>query len=104
MASEQTWTDVFQSDVVLSNSVHDTILVKHPEVRDFMQHVGEALSEPDTVRRSIHDERVILYYRYYEEIFNGKYLVVVVKRIDRNFISTIYITDQIKAGDIIWPS
>ncbi len=35
-------------------------------------------------------------------VLNGKWLVVVVKRIDRHFISTFYATDQIKSGEILW--
>jgi hypothetical protein len=56
----------------------------------------------DKVRKSIHDERSVLYYLFKENVLNGKWLVAVVKRIDRNFISTLYATDRIKSGDVIW--
>jgi hypothetical protein len=48
------------------------------------------------------DERSILYYRFDDTVLGGKWVVVVVKRVDRHFISTLYPTDQIKSGDLIW--
>jgi len=33
----------------------------------------------------------------------GKWVVVVGKRADRRFISTVYATDWIKSGEVLWP-
>lgn len=41
-------------------------------------------------------------YRFEAEILNGKWVVVVVKQIDRNYVSTIYVTDRIKSGEVLW--
>jgi hypothetical protein len=87
--SEQVYVDVFGEQVVLTDTVRAVILAKHPEVGDFIDHVATILRTPDEIRRSVRDERVVLYYRYEVEILGGKWLVVVIKRIDRNFISTI---------------
>jgi len=78
------------------------ILRKHPEVEEFIDQIALVVAEPDEVRRSIRDERSVLYYRYDADLLNGKWIVVVVKRIDRNFVSTMYATDQIKSGEVIW--
>ena len=78
------------------------ILQKHPEAVDFIDRIAQILVEPDEVRRSVRDERSVLYYRFEDVVLGGKWVVVVVKRADRNFVSTLYATDQIKSGDIIW--
>ncbi len=100
--SEQIFSDCFGDQIVLSEAVNNVILQKHPEVIEFPSHIPDVLADPDTIRRSIRDPVTVLYYRYASEVLNGKWLVVVVKRIDKNFISTIYATDQIKAGDVLW--
>jgi hypothetical protein len=100
--SEQVYTDVFDAEVVLTDAVRAVILTKHPEVAGFIENIGDVLLTPDELRRSIRDERQVLYYRYEENVLSGKWVVVVVKRIDRNFVSTIYATDRIKSGEVIW--
>ncbi len=99
---EHVYRDVFGDEIVLTDSVRATILQKHPEVNDFIDQIDQALAEPQEVRRSIRDERAVLYYRFEANVLSGKWVVVVVKRIDRHFISTIYATDQIKSGEVIW--
>ncbi len=99
---ERVYVDVFGNEIVLSDKVRDLILRKHPETADFIDQIGVVLREPDEIRQSTRDERTALYYRYASEILNGKWLVVVVKRIDRHFISTVYATNKIKAGEVLW--
>jgi len=60
-----------------------------------------ALKEPDIVKNSANDEDVVLFYRFYEHIYKGKYMCVVVK-LNEKLIITAYITDRIKRGDVIW--
>jgi hypothetical protein len=100
--TEQVYQDVFGEDVVLTDAVRATILQKHPEAADFIDQIDRVLLEPAEVRRSVRDDRVILYYRFEATVLRGKWIVVVVKQIDRNFISTVYATDQIKSGEVIW--
>jgi hypothetical protein len=99
---EQVFADIFGGEVVLASSVRATILRKHPETVDFIDQLDRVLADPDEVRRSVRDERSVLYYRFEAAVLKGKWLVVVVKRIDRNFVSTVYATDQIKSGEVIW--
>jgi hypothetical protein len=99
---QTTFQDLFDEEIVLTDTVREAILEKHPEVGDFIDQVGEILAHPDEVRKSVRDERSVLYYRFRSDVLNGKWLVVVIKRIDRNFVSTIYATDRIKSGDVLW--
>ncbi len=39
----------------------------------------KVLSKPDYVKRSTRDKTVILYYKFYDDIFDGKYLLAVTK-------------------------
>jgi hypothetical protein len=47
---ETLYTDVFGDEIVLTDSVRETVLVKHPEVEDFIHFVGEILANPDKVQ------------------------------------------------------
>jgi hypothetical protein len=100
--SEQAFMDVFSDEIVLTDEVREVILQKHPEVNLFIERLPDILATPDEIRRSVRDERVVLYYRFAADIFKGKWITVAVKRIDRNFISTIYATNKIKSGEVIW--
>jgi hypothetical protein len=99
---EQIFIDVFFDQIVLTDEVRATILLKHPEVADFIDRIGTALKDPDEVRQSTRDTRKILYYRFEAEVLGGKWIVVVVKRIDRDFIATIYATHRVKMGEVVW--
>ena len=99
---ERTYRDVFGDEIVLTDSVREMIVVKHPEAANFIDQIDRIVAAPDEVRRSIRDERSILYYRFESAVLSGKWVVVVIKRIDRNFVSTVYATDQIKSGEVIW--
>lgn len=100
--SEQIYIDVLDEEIVLIQQTRANILNKHPEVADFIDQLESVLRKPDEIRRSIRDDRVMLYYRYESDVLNGKWIVVVVKRVDRNFVSTIYATDKVKSGEVIW--
>lgn len=78
------------------------IVTEHPEIRGFRKRLPEILSQPDLVKRSKKDKEVLLYYRYYPDIFGGKYLLAVAKIQRRSFLLTYYVTDRIKEGDVIW--
>ncbi|MBU0765817.1 MAG: hypothetical protein KJ607_13395 [Bacteroidetes bacterium] len=93
----------FNEEVLLSESVWNEILIKHPEVNEYLHIIEMTVHSPDIIKSSIHDIRTKLYYTYYPEIYGGKYLCVVIKSVDKNYISTVYITNAItKGGKIIW--
>lgn len=99
---EYIFIDLFGDEIVLTEDVRAAILAKHPEIVPFISEMSTVLKTPDEIRRSIYDERAVLYYCYREQVLDGKWLVVVVKRIDRNFVSTFYATSRIKSGDVLW--
>ena len=78
------------------------IILKHPEVKLYYDEIDFVLANPEVVKISKRDKNVLLYYKYFSKIFDGKYLLVVVKKNKRDFIITIYITDKIKGGEVIW--
>lgn len=76
------------------------IILRHPEIRPHIKKITQVLSSPDTVKRSKFDPEALLFYKYFDKIKGGKYINVTVKRGERNFILTAYITDRIRAGEI----
>lgn len=65
----------------------------HPEVRLWRKYFTDTLSHPKIIRRSKFDPRVRI---FYSKARNNKYLAIVVKCNERNFILTAYITTKIK--------
>ena len=75
---------------------------KHPIIKIYEKEVKETLEEPDEIRRSKIDEKVLLYYRQYKSLEN-RYICVLIKRLNsKGFIVTAYLADKIKRGDVIW--
>lgn len=99
---EQRFTDRFGVTIVLDPEHRDVIHDKHPESRGLMDRLPQVLADPDEIRRSVRREDAVLYYRYDPAVFGGKWLVAVVKRADRAYISTYYVTDRIKSGEVMW--
>lgn len=97
--------DVFNEQVKLTEDVWTDIIKKHPEVKRLKPDIALTISHPEVIIKSIYDERMTLYYRYFPNIFSGKLLVVIVKRLSQNekYIATVYITDKRKGGEVIWP-
>lgn len=67
--------------------------------------IDRVLQAPSEVRISRSDETVQLFYEYYVRTrVGGKWLCVVVKYPSADgFVVTAYLTDQLKAGETIWP-
>ncbi len=72
---------------------------------DLVQEIERVLQSPTEVRISRSDESVRLFYEFYAKtMVGGKWLCVVVKYAAEDaFVVTAYLTDQLKAGDTIWP-
>ncbi len=65
--------------------------------------VGEVLRAPELVRRSRHEQTVLVYYRFYGTLFGGKYVAVVMREEGRHgAVLTAYVTDAIKRGETVW--
>lgn len=78
------------------------IIEYHPDVEVYLSKIEEVLENPDEIRKSRHDPKVLLFYKYFANIKRGKYLVVVAKVNKRNFILTYYLTDTIKTGQKVY--
>ncbi|MBI2327851.1 hypothetical protein HYU92_06040 [Candidatus Curtissbacteria bacterium] len=77
---------------------YKTILEKTVELtQERKRHIFER--HPDEIRIDKLDKNVLLFYRYFSKIGNGKYLVVAIKMNERNFILTFFSTYRIKTGE-----
>lgn len=87
-------------EVELTSERKFHIILKHPEIKPHIKKVAQVLSSPDTIRRSKFDVEALLFYKYFDKIKGGKYINVTVKKGERSFILTAYITDRIRSGEI----
>jgi len=80
-------------------------ILDHAEMSGMVSEIELVLIEPFVVRRSRMDRSVRLFYGFYEKtVVGSKWLCVVVKYDpDDAFIITAYLTDQLKAGEALWP-
>jgi len=95
-------TDIFNSAIELTDERWSHIIREHPEIEPYKEKVREVLLSPDYIKKSKRDAEVLLYYKFYNNIFEGKYLLVAAKRGLRSFVLTCYITDIIKKGETLW--
>jgi len=93
--------DSFDRRIELSDERWNHIIETHPEIKEFIKELEGALIDPELIKRRVYNENVVLFYRHYKHIYEGKYMCVVV-RLDEKSIVTAYITDRIKSGDVIW--
>ncbi|WHZ14049.1 MAG: hypothetical protein OJF52_000884 [Nitrospira sp.] len=80
-------------------------ILRHQEMAGMETEIERVLQSPAEVRGSCSDDSVQLFYEFYAQtLVGGKWLCVVVKYPpDDAFVVTAYLTDQLKAGDTIWP-
>lgn len=73
------------------------IIQNHPIMEDYLDNLREVLEKPDEIRFSSRNNEVLLFYRYFDNIENGKYMVAVVNRIEKS-VTTSYLSHRIKIG------
>lgn len=73
------------------------IIEHHPVMEDYLQNTKEVLEKPVEIRYSSRSDDTLLFYRYFDKIEDGKYIVVVVNTLDKE-VKTAYLTHRIKAG------
>ena len=73
---------------------------KHPALAGREKHVRECLESPATVRGSVKDVDVHLYYKRFDDVF----LCVVTAPADDgdHFVVSAYLTKKLKKGDELW--
>jgi hypothetical protein len=96
------FSDIFKNTIELTDERWVHITKEHPEVSDYKDRIHEILGSPDYVKKSSRDGDVRLFYKWYQDIFGGKFFLAVVKSGLRSFILTCYITDMIKKGVAVW--
>lgn len=96
--------DIFGKQIRLTDERLQHIKEFHPELKNQLTKIRETLLHPDRVVRSNSDPEVELHYRYFRVTPVGsKYLCVVVKSLASNyFVLTVYFTDTIKRGELLW--
>lgn len=77
----------------LTDEREQHILIFHPDVKAFRKYFSSALAEPDVMRRSRFDSKVII---LYHALPQRKYLAIAIKTNQRNFILTAYLTYKIQ--------
>jgi len=98
----RSFKDRFDNKIKLTEKRWEHIITEHPEAEPYEDKILEVLLKPDLVKRSKRDKDTFLYYRYYKDVYDGKYLLVVAETKEKQEILTCYITDRIKKGDLIW--
>ena len=100
-----TTIDCFGRDVRLTEERLGHIL-ERAEMRGMRDEIIHTLQAPAEVRISRSDSAVRLFYEFYSRTTIGdKWLCVVVKYFaDDAFVITAYLTDKLKAGEIVWPT
>jgi hypothetical protein len=95
---------LFGNVVRLTDERLDHVL-EHGEMAKLGDELEHVLQSPSEVRRSRFDENVRLFYRFYAATaVGGKWLCVVVKYPTEDaFVINAYLTDSVKAGEILWP-
>ena len=76
------------------------ISIKHPAMLGTEALVKEVISNPDQIRQSRRDSKVLLFYKAQHP---RRWICAVVKQLnDRAILITAYPTNAIKVGDMIW--
>ena len=94
-------------EVELSDEREAHIAGNHPDLLpEYLAQVGQTLAAPDEVRRSLRMTSARVFCRHFEEVRQGKYVVVVVVSDPapamRHWIITAYMTRQLVNGEVEW--
>ncbi|MFN5515011.1 MAG: hypothetical protein ACK5CA_09745 [Cyanobacteriota bacterium] len=78
----------------------EKLIIKHPDIADLELEIQQALANPDEIRRSSRDPKVLLFYLVLKE---KRWAVAVARRLNGDgFLITAYQTDAIKEGETLW--
>ncbi len=64
----------------------------------YLVNLKEVLEKPEDIRYSNYNHNVLLFYLYFGNIEDGKYIVAVVDKIAKE-VRTAYLTHKIKTGE-----
>jgi hypothetical protein len=93
--------DKFGRKIRLTDERLQHIFVKK-EMKSQKDKIVETLKKPDIIKKSLHNENVLIFYKWYQNTpVASKYLSVVVKyKKEDRFILTAFFTDKIKVGEV----
>ncbi len=74
------------------------IIKNHPIMETYLTKLKEVLEKPNDIRYSNYNLNMLLFYCYFDNIEGGKYIAVVVNKIEKQVV-TAYLTHRIKAGE-----
>lgn len=77
----------------------EKIVAKHPDLAGCPEMVQQTLTDPDEIRRSSRDGKVLLFYR-----MGGPHWMVAVARRQNGegYLVTAYRTNAVKEGESVW--
>ena len=76
----ESFRDIHSRPIRLTEERQQHLLAAHPEMADTVFRIVETLASPDKIVRSVTDETVELFYRYYPDApITSKFLCIVVK-------------------------
>lgn len=102
MFMDKAFEDKFGNLIMFGEKRWNHITSQHPEIKPYKNRIVEVLRNPDLVKKSKRKEDIFLYYRYFRDIYKGKYLLVVARTKEDPILLTCYITDRIKGGKLLW--
>ena len=96
-----------RGEVELTDEREAHIAHTHPDLLpEYLAQIEQTLADPDQVRRSTRMSAARLFSRWFEEVRQGKYVVVVVVSeatpADRHWIITAYIARRLANGEVEW--
>ncbi len=96
-----------KGEVELTDEREAHIAETHPDLLpEYLPQLRQTLEEPDEVRRSVRISGARMFYRWFDDVRQGKYVAVVVVSetapAERNWIITAYITRRLTNGEIEW--
>jgi hypothetical protein len=92
-------------EVELTDEREAHIAETHPDLLpEYLPQLEQTLLNPDEVRRSARMSGVRMFYRWFEDVRQGKYVAVVVvsEAAERHWIITAYLTRRLMNGEIEW--
>ncbi|MCI0565438.1 MAG: hypothetical protein MN733_43795 [Nitrososphaera sp.] len=101
MPSTRCFCPYLDENVILYADRRRHIVEHHPEIRQCFKYIPDILGSPDEIRKSQYNINVLLFYKWFDIVLGGKYLVVVVDRL-RKSVLTVYSSDRQKLGETVW--
>lgn len=83
--------------VNLTSDRRKHIITRHPIMENYLKNLRSVLEYPKEIHYSGRTNEVLLFYRHFDNIESGKYIVVVVNKIEKQ-VKTSYLSNRIKFG------